>query len=516
MRDDTTRRGFLRQAAGFTLASGAVANATSRAVATTAAARPAAELTRMSALELSAAIHARRVSCVEVMQTYLAHIERVNPKVNAIVSLQDADGLLRQAHERDALLTTGVSLGWMHGLPHAVKDLAATAGIRTSYGSPLLDGVPTEDSLHVARIKAVGAIIIGKTNAPEFGLGSQTYNTVFGTTLNAYDQSKTAGGSSGGAAVSLALDMVPVADGSDMMGSLRNPAAFNNVFGFRPSFGRVPSTGGELFFDQLSVSGPMGRYVADVAALLTTMAGPDPRAPLALPAPGVNFEQSLRRDLKGVRLGWLGDLGGALPIEPGVLTLCRDSFAAFESIGASVVEQKFPFSVAKLWDTWLVLRHWSTAGDLGELYADPAKRTRLKPEAQWEIQGAKGLTAMDIYRASETRSDWYRAALNLFKQMDFLLLPSAQVFPFDATLHWPKSINDVAMDTYHRWMQVVTPASLLGLPVLNVPVGFNAQGLPMGMQIIGPPQADLAVLQLGYAYELATQWVSRRRPALLA
>jgi len=476
---------------------------------------PSSDLVMMNAGELSQAIRTRQVSCQEVMSAYLAHIEALNSKVNAIVSLQPRDGLMKQAAERDSELARGQYRGWMHGFPHAVKDLAATRGIRTTWGSPLLDTVPDYDSIFVERLRRAGVIIIGKTNAPEFGLGSQTYNSVFGTTLNAYDQSKCAGGSSGGAAVSLALRMLPVADGSDMMGSLRNPAAYNNVIGFRTSFGRVPSGGEELFLEQLSVNGPMGRTVSDVAMLLSVMAGPDPRAPFSLEQDSAAFAEPLKRDFQGTRLGWLGDLGGHLHMEPGIAELCRASFKAFEAVGCSVEEAQPDYSADRMWETWVMLRHWLLAGDLFDLYRDVAKRKLMKPEAQWEVEGGLRLSALEVYNASRARSEWYVAMRKLFQKYDYLLLPSAQVFPFDATVHWPKAINGVAMDTYHRWMEVVVPASLLGFPTINVPVGFSRQGLPIGMQIIGPHNADLAVLQIAYAYEQATDWVRAHLPPLL-
>jgi amidase len=481
-----------------------------------AAAGEASALVAMSAMDLAAAIRSRAVSCVETMRAYLQQIARLNPQVNAIVSLQDHELLLQQAHERDAQLAQGQYLGWMHGLPHAAKDLVLTAGIRTTCGSPLLDGIPAHDSILAERLRKHGAILIGKTNMAEFSLGSQTYNTVFGTTLNAYDQSKAAGGSSGGAAVALALRMLPVADGSDMMGSLRNPAAFNNVFGFRPSCGRVPAAGGELFLQQLSRAGAMGRGVADVAMLMSVIAGPDERAPLSIEEDPRVFRQSLQRSFNGTRLGWLGDLGGYLPFEPGVLEVCRQALQQFEALGCVVEELRLPLPPAQLWDSWLKLRQWLVAGELEVLYSDPAKRALMKPEAQWEVEGGRSLSALDVYQASLARSDWYRAADALLRRVDYLLLPSAQVFPFDAAVHWPKSINGVVMDTYHRWMEVVVPASLLSGPVLNVPVGFGKQNLPMGMQIIGRHHQDFAVLQLGHAYEQVAGWVSRRPPALVA
>jgi amidase len=473
------------------------------------------DLLQKSAIELSQAIRSRAVSCREVMNAYLDHIESVNPKVNAIVSLQDRAGLLQQAQQRDAQLARGEYLGWMHGFPHAIKDLSPTKGIRTTHGSPLLDSIPTEDSILAERIRARGAILIGKTNTPEFGLGSQTYNPIFGTTLNAYDQSRTSGGSSGGAAVSLALRMLPVADGSDMMGSLRNPGAFNNVYGFRPSFGRVPAKGDELFLDQLGYWGAMGRTVSDLAMLMGTIAGPDPRDPLSIEQDPHVFEQALRQNIRGKRLGWLGDLGGHLPFEPGILDLCTQSFGTFETLGCHVEATDIGFPPQQIWETWVTLRHWLMAGELESFYADPVKRARMKDEAQWEVAGASRYTAMDVYHASRARTSWYHAAARLFERYDYLLIPSAQVFPFDSKVHWPRSIHGVTMDTYHRWMEVVVPASLLGHPVLNVPVGFNAEGLPMGMQIIGRHHADLSVLQMGFAYEEATGWVDRRLPPLL-
>jgi amidase len=473
------------------------------------------ESVMLDAIELSKRIKAKQVSCVEVMQAYLDHIERLNPKVNAIVSLQPREGLLEQAAQRDRQLAAGQYFGFMHGFPHAVKDLAATKGIRTTYGSPLLDAVPEHDAILVERLRKSGAILIGKTNAPEFGLGSQTYNSVFGTTLNAYDQAKTAGGSSGGAASALALRMIPVADGSDMMGSLRNPAAYNNVIGFRPSYGRVPGAGTELFLGQLSTGGPMGRSVPDVAMLLSVLAGPDRRAPLSIEMdPGV-FSESLSRDLKGARVGWLGDLGGHLQYEPGITDLCHSALRALETTGCKIEEARLDFPPERMWETWVTLRHWLTAGDLRKLYADPMNRERMKPEALWEVEGGLKLSASDVFDASVIRSDFYRTISTVFERFDYLLLPSAQVFPFDAGTHWPKTINGASMDTYHRWMEVVVPGSLLGHPVINVPIGFSAGGLPMGMQIIGRHNADLSVLQVAFAYEQATQWTRNTLPRLL-
>jgi amidase len=512
-----SRRNFIHAAAGLPVATAAGLGTTVDVAVggNPSVTRSGSDLVRLDALDLSRIIKTKQVSCVEVMKAFLDHVELVNPKVNAIVSLQPRESLLEQAGERDRQLAAGQYMGFMHGLPHAVKDLTATKGIRTSYGSPLLDGIPEHDAILVERLRQNGAILIGKTNAPEFGLGSQSYNSVFGTTTNAYDQTKTAGGSSGGAACALALRMVPVADGSDMMGSLRNPAAYNNVIGFRPSYGRVPGAGVELFMGQLSTGGPMGRTVSDVAMLLSVLAGSDSRAPLSIEQEPRIFTETLARDFKGTRIGWLGNLGGHLQLENGIMDLCRGALRVLEDLGCKVEEARLNFPPDRMWDTWVTLRHWLTAADLQPLYDKPANRERMKPEARWEVEGGSNLSAADVFRASVARSDFYRAVATSFESFDYLLLPSAQVFPFDARIHWPKEINGVSMDTYHRWMEVVVPGSLLGSPVINVPIGFNTDGLPMGMQIIGRHNADRSVLQIAFAYEQATQWTKKILPKLL-
>ncbi|KAF0864700.1 amidase [Pseudomonas sp. LD120] len=474
-------------------------------------------IVELDALALSWAIHARELSCREVMLACLVQIESFNPEVNALVLLRDSEDWLAQADERDRQLDRGQSMGWMHGMPQAIKDLAFTEGLTTSLGSPLFaQQVPQVDAISVARVRASGAIIVGKSNVPEFGLGSHTYNQLLGTTFNAYDSGLCAGGSSGGAAVALALRMLPVADGSDMMGSLRNPAAFNNVFGMRPSLGRGPfGPTPELFVQQLATEGPMGRTVADVARLLRTQAGYDPQVPLSLKDDPVFLRAPLQRDVQGLRLGWLGDYNGYLAMEDGVLSLCERALADFISLGCEVENCQPEFSLAQLWDCWLVHRHWLVQGTLGPLYNDPDKRRWLKPEACWEVEGAASLRAVDVYRASQSRSDGYRALLRLFERYDFLLLPTAQVFPFDARQPWPKPINGQEMDTYHRWMEVVIGPTLAGLPSISIPVGFNPSGLPMGLQIIGPAQADHAVLPLACAHEQLTQWVRQHPPSNL-
>ncbi|HUN49762.1 MAG TPA: amidase, partial [Candidatus Sulfotelmatobacter sp.] len=420
------------------------------------------------------------------------------------------DELLAEADAADAAVARGDSLGPLHGLPHAIKDLALTKGLRTTYGSPLFaDFIPTVDTVSVERIRRAGVVLIGKTNTPEMGLGSHTYNPVFGITRNAYDPAKSAGGSSGGAAAALALRLLPVADGSDMGGSLRNPAAFNNVFGLRPSQGRVPyAPVADGYFSQLSTDGPMARSIADLALLLSVQAGYDARAPLSLDGEGAALVQGLEADPRGRRLAWLGDLGGHLPFEPGILELCKQGLALLGDLGCTVEPAAPDFDWEKLWQAFVAIRQFNVGGRYRALYDDPAKRTRLKPEMQWEIEHGKRLGALEVFAAAEVRTAWYNRALELFRTYDGLLLPTAQVFPFTAETHWPDRINGKAMDSYHRWMEVVVPGTLSGCPVISVPVGFSAAGLPMGMQIIGRPRGERALLQLARAYEQVCPWLS--------
>jgi amidase len=473
-------------------------------------------IVRMEGTALSEAIRTREVSCVEVMKAYLDQIERFNPAVNAIVSLRPRETLMAEARERDDQLARGEYLGWMHGFPQAVKDLAPARGIPFTQGSPIFrDFVPEADAIFVERMRRAGSILVGKTNTPEFGLGSQTFNPVYGATLNAYDQSRTAGGSSGGAAVALAMRMLPVADGSDHGGSLRNPAAFNNVFGFRTSYGRVPSENRDVFTPAMGVVGPMARNVPDLAMLLSVQAGFDPRVPLSIKEDPKVFTGDLDRDFRGTRLAWLGDFGGALPFEPGVIELCRVALRAFEALGCTVEETLPDYPVEQVWRNWLKLRAWQTRAALKPLYDDPAKRAQMKPEAIWEAESGAALTADDLAAASAERTLWYQAVLRLFERYDYLLLPSAQVFAFAIETRWPEEIAGRAMDTYHRWMEVVIPVTMSGCPSLNVPVGFSETGLPMGLQIVGPAQAELACLQLAQAYDGVTGWVKNRPPPLL-
>jgi amidase len=464
------------------------------------------ELLDKDAHEVSALIAAGLLSAEALMQATLDRVGAVNPAVNAIVSLRPAADLLAEARAADAVPARGA----LHGLPVAVKDLSDVAGLPTSMGSPALAGkVAVADDLIVARMRAAGAIVIGKTNTPEFGMGSHTFNPVFGATRNPYDLTRSAGGSSGGAAAALATGMVAISDGSDMMGSLRNPAGWNNVYGFRPGWGRVPSDPvGDSFLHQLTTAGPMARSPADIAVLLDVLSGPDPRQPHGIPHE--MFAGRLDAPLGGRRIGWLGDWGGALPFEDGVLALCETALAGFEAMGCTVEPVAPPFSRDAIWEAWITLRSWSVAADLGALYDDPVIRDTLKPEAIWEIERGLALSAMQVHRASVIRSQWFTGAAHLFDHYDALALPTAQCWPFPVDWRWPDKIAGVAMDTYHRWMEVVVPCSLIGLPCLAVPAGFGAGGLPMGLQLIGRRGDDLELLQLGQGWHRCTDWPNRK------
>jgi amidase len=399
-----------------------------------------------------------------------------------------------------------------------VKDTAPVKGIASTQGSPILrNNIPAADSLVVSRMRKAGALFVGKTNVPEFALGSHSYNPLFGTTHNAYAHGKAAGGSTGGGAVALALRMLPVTDGSDFGGSLRNPPGWNNVFGLRPSFGRVPSVpNSDLFWQNFATSGPLGRTVADLAMLLSVQAGGDVRAPFSLGDDPALFAGSLDRDWKGGRIGWLGDLGGELPMEAGIMETCTKALKAFEAIGMQVEAARLAEPAADMWQTAKTLRLWSVGADLQAFYDDPTKRAQMKPEAIWEVEGGMKLTGPQLAAASEGRTRIYNAFDAAFEHFDFLVLPTAQVFPFDVSEHWPTQIAGKAMDSYHRWMEVTLPATMAGLPALAVPAGFGgALKLPIGLQIIGRRHADLAVLQVGNAYEKASPWIAQSLPSVL-
>ena len=454
------------------------------------------ELTDLSASELSIAIRDKHASCVEVMQAYLDRIHTYNPIYNAIINMVDDDVLLNQALAADQALARGNYQGWMHGMPHAAKDLTEVAGLPYTSGSPMFaDRIGENDSAPVARMRGAGAIFIGKTNVPEFGLGSQSYNPLFGACGSAYNPTLTSGGSSGGAGSGLSTRMLPVADGSDMMGSLRNPGAYNNVIGFRPSANVMSGTDSEP--RALSTSGPMGRNTEDTIRLLQTIA----EAPVA--------QQFNALNLRDIKIGWMGNFDNYLSMEPGVLDLCENSLDSIAEAGANVEPVKPEINLFDMWFCWTTLRHTRRLSMLN-YYNDPATRPQLKPELIWEIEQGLSLGESDINRANMIRRTWYGELDRLFGRYDFLALPTAQLFPYSKETHWPKEINGHAMDTYHRWMEVTLYASLGGIPVVNVPVGFDNQGRPMGMQIMGKFGEDQKVLEFALAYEQITDHLAQR------
>ncbi|MGW9047099.1 amidase [Streptomyces lydicus] len=466
-------------------------------------------LHHLDATDLAARLRRREISAREVVQAHLDRIEQVNPAVNAIVTL-DPEGALAAAAAADARLARGAEVPPLHGLPIAFKDTHLTRGMRTTFGSPLFaDHVPDEDDVVVDRLQRAGAIRLGKTNVPEFAAGSHTFNRVFGTTRNPYDPTRSPGGSSGGAAAALAAGLQPLADGSDMGGSLRNPASFCNVVGLRPTPGRVPPQPGGNLWDTLAVPGPMGRTVADTALLLSAMAGPDPRCPLSLETPGAAFRVPLDRELRGLRVAWTPDLGGLAPADPDVLAVLEPQLRVLEELGCRVDTACPDLTGAD--ETFRTLRAHSFDLAFGSLL--DADREALKPSLARNVEEGRRLTTADLVTATATRSRLHLETLDFFSRYDLLLAPVSQVTPFDAELEYPREVAGRPTKTYLDWMRSAYLISVLGVPALSVPAGFTPAGLPVGMQFIGPPRADLAVLQAGHAYERATQH-GRRRPGL--
>ncbi|HTE33081.1 MAG TPA: amidase family protein, partial [Chryseolinea sp.] len=416
--------------------------------------------------------------------------------------------LLAQALAADESLAKGKSMGPLHGLPFAVKDLTDTKGIRTTYGSPLYkDFVPTQDALIVEREKNAGAIVIGKTNAPELGMGSQTFNPIFGPTFNPYDVSKTCGGSTGGGAVALACGMSPLVDGSDMGGSLRNPGSFCNVVGLRPSPGRVPTPASKFAWQGLSVQGPMARTVSDCAFLLSVQAGPDSRSPISIMEDAKQFSKPLGRDFKGVKVAFIKDLG--LPWEREVKDAIDLQRKVFESLGCVVEENEPDMMDAN--ECFINFRHWQYEAQYGDLLE--ANSDKLNDYTKWHIAEGRKLTGPYLSRLEMKRSALFKRMQKFFEQYEFLMLPVSQVLPFDVKTPYPTEIAGVKMLTYLDWMRSSYYISVVGNPALSVPCAFSKSGLPIGIQIVGRHNADFSVLQMGFAFEQATN-IGKKRPTL--
>ncbi len=465
----------------------------------------------MTATEMAQRIQARELSCREVMQAHLTRIDRINPKVNAIVSQIPPEQVLAAADAADEALSRGEIAGPLHGLPIAHKDLVPTKGLRTTWGSPIFkDFVPDHDGLIVQRLKKAGAITIGKTNTPEFGAGSQTFNPVFGETLNPYDITKTCGGSSGGAAVALACGMLPLADGSDMGGSLRNPGNFCNITGFRTSPGRVPIWPNLVAWCPLSVEGPMARTVRDLALMLSVIAGPHPYSPISVAEPASLFRRPLDRDFKDVRIAWSKDLGG-LPVDPRVTRALENQRHVFEDLGCIVEENQPDFADAD--EIFKVWRAWNFELAFAELLK--SKRALIKDSVVWNIEQGQKLTGPQIGRAEVKRTELYHRVREFMQTHEFLICPVNQVPPFDISQRWVQNIDGVKMNTYIDWMKSCYYITVTGLPAISVPCGFTLEGLPVGMQIVGRHRDDFGVLQMAHAFEGATKMWQRRPPTLL-
>jgi amidase len=469
------------------------------------------EICFMEATALIELVRTKKVSSLEIMKAHLNQIARVNPRVNAIVSLVDEEHLLAQARAADDALAQGKWLGALHGLPIAVKDLHATKGILTTFGSPIFkDFLPDADCLLVERQKNAGGIVVGKTNVPEFGLGSQTFNSVFGTTLNPYDLTKTCGGSTGGGAVALACGMVPLADGSDYGGSLRNPPNFCGVVGLRPSPGRVPNTPAELAWQPFAVAGGVARNVKDLAYFMSVLAGPDDRVPISIDRPASQFTQPLEgRNFKGTRVAMFHDMG--LPWEPEVKEAVRAQAKVFSSLGCEVEEAEPDFRDAN--ECFLGWRHWSLECRFADLIT--AHGDQLNEYIQWHVEEGRKLTGPYLSRLELKRSALYQRVREFMEKYEFFILPVNQVLPFAVSQSYPTEINGKKMENYLAWMKSAYYISATGNPAASVPCGYSNSGLPIGVQIVGRHHDDWGVLQMASAFARATNLEERRPPCCI-
>ena len=465
------------------------------------------DLCFLSATEQSGLIRSKKISATQLIQAHLDQIERLNPTLNAIVTLT-AESAVAEAASADKKTAANEAVGVLHGLPVAHKDLFLTKGVRTTFGSlAFKDFVPDVDSLPVERLKKAGAISLGKTNTPEFGAGSQTFNAVFGSTPNPYDLTKTCGGSSGGGAVALASGMISIADGTDLGGSLRNPASFCNLVGIRPSVGRVPSWPESLGWYTMSVPGPMARTVQDVALAMAAMSGPDDRSPISLEAPGEMFLNPLARSFKGCKIAFSANLGG-LPVEPEVAKVIESTRAVFQDLGCEVVNDEPNISEAD--EIFMLWRAWRTELRITPLLKE--HRAQIKDTVIWNAEQGLPITGPQLVRAEAKRTELYHRMREFFKKYDFLVLPVSQVAPFSIDQEYPAEINGVKMNTYIDWQKSAYHISAMGNPAISVPAGFTSDHLPVGIQIVGRHRDDFGILQLAYAFEQKTQFAQRRPP----
>jgi amidase len=509
MKSKMTRRDALKLGTGTAL-SAAIGHSATAIGRNTATPNSGDDICFMRAVDMVDAIRTRKLSAREVMQAHLQQIQRVNAHVNAMVTMVPEEQLMAQAAAADEALAHGKWLGPLHGLPVAVKDLHETTGIRTTYGSPLHKNyVPDFDCRVVQREKEAGAIVLGKTNVPEFGLGSQTFNPVFGPTHNPYDTTKTCGGSTGGGAVAVACGMAPLADGSDMGGSLRNPPNFCNVVGIRTSPGRVSNVPTVLGWSTLSVPGPVARNVTDCAYFLSVLAGYDPHSPISIEQSGAQFAQPLgNRSFKGVRVAMFKDM--RLPWEPEVKSAVQAQRKVFESLGCIVEDAEPDFADAN--EAFLAWRHWSIELGFGDLLATDGDQ--LNEYIHWHVEEGRKLTGPYLSRIEAKRTALYQRMCAFKGEYEFFILPVNQVLPFAVNTHYPTEIAGVKMENYLAWMKSAYYISAAGNPAMSVPCAFSSSGLPIGIQIVGRHHDDWGVLQLGYAFEQATH-IGQRRPVVV-
>jgi amidase len=449
-----------------------------------------------SATQLARMIRSREISVRETMLAFLSRIDRLNPKLNAIVGRLEELACLSAASAADRAIADGRFVGRLHGLPVAIKDLEPLAGFPWTRGSlAYRDAVATEDSAIVQRLKAAGAIPIGKTNVPEFGMGSHTYNRVHGVTRNPWNLAKTAGGSSGGAAAAVAAGLLSFADGSDFGGSLRNPANFTNIVGMRPSIGLVPDAPNPLPGVGFGVKGPLARSVEDLALVLSVLSDAD-------------FTLDLDRDVRGLRIAWAPDLGG-LPVDRQVRRIVDAQRYVFEDLGCRVHDAAPEFhGVDEFFMTIRAARSWKTLGPLLDTHRD-----ELKPEAVWEIEAGSHVTDTKLASAMERYAAFVEQMRRFHETFHYLVCVVNQVPPFDVTGDWPHDIAGVQMDHYIAWMKSAYWISATAGPAISVPAGFTGDGLPVGIQIVGARGNDAGVLRLAHAFEQATN-VGRRRPPI--
>ncbi len=472
------------------------------------------EIFNLNILEISSLIKNKDLKVETLLSAYLENISKYNKDLNAIISQVPVDQLLEQAHSIDRADLKKISRKPLLGVPIAIKDLEDTKGIKTTYGSKIFENnIPDEDGVIAEKIRSAGAILIGKTNTPEFGVGSHTFNSVFGPTRNPYNRNLSAGGSSGGAATAVTSNLIPIADGSDMMGSLRNPAAFNNIYGFRPTVGIIPDGLENLnISDSLSTAGPMAKSPKELGFLLNVIAG-SKRAGKIVTDIKKKAKRIIPVSCKSINIGWIEDLIDQYPFENGILDLCKDCLSTLSFCGAKVHSMKSGLKSSDLWESWTTLRSLSLNENLRAKFNMVEQKEALKKEILWEIEQATNIENFQMLRARNLQAKIRNTLEKLFLSYDYLALPSAAVFPFDINIHYPREIGGHVLDTYHRWMEVVIPVSLLGLPCISLPCGLNKDGLPTGLQVFGKPYSDIEILSLAETYSNNTN-KDKMRPNL--